>query len=349
MLALLTGCSPSDRAAGQAEKEPQAVAQRRVRFIHDWYPEPEHGGYYSAKLDGIWAELGLDVEVVPGGPNAEIEKRVALDPFALGIVRGDAVFLAVDRGLPVIAINSYFQHDPQGIMVHEDSPVRTFADLEGREVAAQVGSPWLLYLERKYGLRTLRVRPVSGTVANFVRDTNWIQQAYPTSEPYYALKEGVPARMLQLSDSGFDPYRVIIAHKDLVRNHPELVAKFSIGAWRGWQEYFREPQPVHDHLLKISPVMEMGGMRYSYVKMRELRLVEGNPAVGEHMGAVSLERWEALGSLLVELGLIRQKPPLEEAVTDAFTPARLGVGVVLPPPYWTDAPVPGARSTGPTP
>ena len=335
----LPACSPRDGGGGD-EASPVARGPAKVRFIHDWYPEPEHGDYYAAKLKGIWDGLGLEVEVIPGGPNAEIEKRVALDPFGLGIVRGDAVFLAVERGLPVIAVNSYFQHDPQGIMVREDSPVRTFADLEGRAIAAQVGAPWLLYLERKYGLQSLRVRPVTGTVANFVRDREWIQQAYPTSEPYYALKEGVPARMLQLSDSGFDPYRVIIAHKDLVRKHPELVVQFSLGAWRGWQEYFRDPQPIHDHLLKISPVMEMGGMRFSYVKMRELRLVEGDPAKGEHMGAVSLERWEALGRQLVELGLIKPAPPLAELVTDAFTPERLGFEPSLPAPFWTNAPIP---------
>lgn len=344
LLLLLAGCSPRDGTTAAGDKGPAADGTNaplpKVRFIHDWYPEPEHGGYYAALLKGIWRELGLDVEVIPGGPNSEIEKRVALDSAGLGIVRGDAVFLAVDRGLPVIAVNSYFQHDPQGIMVRADSPVHAFADLEGRALAVQVGAPWLLYLEKKHGLRNLRVRPVTGTVANFVRDPEWIQQAYPTSEPYYALKEGVPARMLQLSDSGFDPYRVIIANRELVEQHPGLVEKFSLGAWRGWQEYFRDPQPVHDHLLKISPIMEMGGMRFSYVKMRELRLVEGDSALGESMGAVSLERWDALGRILLELGLVQRLPPLAEVVTDAFSPARLGHDPALPPPHWTNAPIP---------
>ncbi|MFM8879091.1 MAG: ABC transporter substrate-binding protein, partial [Verrucomicrobiota bacterium] len=295
-----------------------------LHFIHDWVPEPEHGGYYAAHLRGLWREEGVSVEVHVGGPNSEIEKRVALDPFGLGIVRGDAVFVAVERGLPVIAVNAYFQHDPQGIMVREDSPVRGFADLENRDIAMQIGASWLLYLQKKYDLKRVRVRPVTGNVANFVKDPQWITQAYPTSEPYYALKEGVRSRVLQLSESGFDPYRVIIANRQLVEKHPELVARFSRGAYRGWQEYYRDPQPVHDHLLKISPTMEAAGMRFSYVAMRRLRLAEGDPARGESLGAVDPERWLSLGAILKDLGVIATVPPVETVVSTAFTPRALG-------------------------
>lgn len=335
-----TGCSKE--SGGPAGSTPTAGGPT-LHFIHDWVPEPEHGGYYAADLQGLWKEEGVSVEVLVGGPNSEIEKRVALDPFGLGIVRGDGVYIAVERGLPVIAVNSYFQHDPQGIMVRADSPVRGFADLDNRDVAGQVGATWMLFLQKKYGLSKMRVRPVTGSVANFVADPNWITQAYPTSEPYYAAKEGVKSRMLQISDSGFDPYRVIIANKALVEKHPDLVAKFSRGAYLGWQAYFKDPTRVHEHLGKISPTMELGGMRFSYVKMRELKLVEGDSAKGETMGAVDLKRWEELGNSLKELGVISRVPTVAEVATDAFSPKALGLDPALPPWFWTEAPIPVSK------
>ncbi|MBM3850286.1 MAG: ABC transporter substrate-binding protein [Verrucomicrobia bacterium] len=345
---LLAGCGPGESKGGPAAQGetggvpgggPDAPV---LSFIHDWVPEPEHGGYYAADRQGLWKAEGVAVRVLVGGPNSEIEKRVALDPFGLGIVRGDAVFVAVERGLPVVAVNAYFQHDPQGIMVREESPVKGFADLEDRDLAMQIGASWLLYLQKKYDLKRLRVRPVTGNVANFVRDPDWITQAYPTSEPYYALKEGVRSRVLQLSESGFDPYRVIIANRQLVEKHPDLVARFSRGAYRGWQEYFRNPQPIHDHLRSISPTMEDAGMRFSYVAMRRLRLAEGDPARGESLGAVDPERWRVLGDILKDLGVIRQVPPIDRVVSTAFTPRALGLDPALPPPFWTDAPLPAA-------
>jgi len=345
---LSLGCSPADPGRSADGASATNAPGPLLHFIHDWVPEPEHGGYYAAKLKGLWKEEGVSVDVLVGGPNSEIEKRVALDPFGLGIVRGDAVFVAVERGLPVITVNAYFQHDPQGIMVREDSPVRGFADLEDRDIAMQIGASWLLYLQKKYDLKRVRVRPVTGNVANFVKDPQWITQAYPTSEPYYALKEGVRSRVLQLSESGFDPYRVIIANRQLVEKHPELVARFSRGAYRGWQEYYRDPQPVHDHLRAISPTMEDAGMRFSYVAMRRLRLAEGDPARGESLGAIDPERWRALGAILKDLGVIGTVPPVESVVSTAFTPRALGIDPALPPPFWTDSPAPG-RGPEPAP
>ena len=337
---LWVGCSPKESGSPSAST---TSSEPVLNFIHDWIPEPEHGGYYAADRLGLWKAEGVAVRVLVGGPNSEIEKRVALDPFGLGIVRGDAVFVAVERGLPVVAVNAYFQHDPQGIMVRDDSPVKTFADLENRDIAMQIGATWLLYLQKKYALSQVRVRPVTGNVANFVKDPDWITQAYPTSEPYYALKEGVKSRVLQISESGFDPYRVIIANRQLVEKHPELVARFSRGAYRGWQEYYRSPQPIHDYLRSISPTMEDGGMRFSYVAMRRLRLSEGDPSRTETMGAVDLERWRSLGVILKDLGVIQSVPPLEAVVSTAFTPKALGLDPTLPPPFWTDAPTPSPK------
>jgi NitT/TauT family transport system substrate-binding protein len=332
---LLPGCSQAGDSAGTSGGPPKPASPAKLVFIHDWVPEPEHGGYYAADRYGIWRELGIEVDVQIGGPNAEIEKRVALDTFTLGISRGDSVFVAVDRGLPVIAVNSYFQHDPQGIMVRDDGPVHSFADLEDRDVAMQVGNTWFLYLQKKYSLKRTRVRPVTGSVANFVSDPNWITQAYPTSEPYYALKAGVKPRVLQISESGFDPYRVIIANKALVEKHPELVAKFSLGAYRGWQEYFKRPLPIHEYIRTISPTMEMDGMRFSYAKMMELRLIEGDPAKGETMGHINPERWAALQRILLDLAVVKQSRPLGEVMSTNFSPARLSHDPALPLPVLT--------------
>ena len=49
-----------------------AAAQdlEQVRFGTNWVAQAEHGGYYQAVVDGTYAACGLDVEIVPGGPQA---------------------------------------------------------------------------------------------------------------------------------------------------------------------------------------------------------------------------------------------------------------------------------------
>ena len=48
----------------------------KVRFGTNWVAEAEHGGFYQALADGTYRKYGLDVTIVPGGPN--VNNRILL-------------------------------------------------------------------------------------------------------------------------------------------------------------------------------------------------------------------------------------------------------------------------------
>ncbi|MGB6637610.1 MAG: ABC transporter substrate-binding protein, partial [Bradyrhizobium sp.] len=41
----------------------------KVSFGTNWVAEAEHGGFFQAVADGTYQKYGLDVTIVPGGPN----------------------------------------------------------------------------------------------------------------------------------------------------------------------------------------------------------------------------------------------------------------------------------------
>ena len=41
----------------------------------NWFPEAEHGGYYAALVRGYYRDAGLDVKILPGGPNIAGDSR----------------------------------------------------------------------------------------------------------------------------------------------------------------------------------------------------------------------------------------------------------------------------------
>src|SRR4030088_3330985 len=41
----------------------------KVSFGTNWVAEAEHGGFFQALADGTYRKYGLDVTIVPGGPN----------------------------------------------------------------------------------------------------------------------------------------------------------------------------------------------------------------------------------------------------------------------------------------
>ena len=90
------GCGKKETASAIGAPGPV-----KIKFQTDWYPQPEHGGYYQALARGFYAEEGLDVEILPGGPNAQVMTSVAVGRADLGMTNGDDVIVAIARGVPI--------------------------------------------------------------------------------------------------------------------------------------------------------------------------------------------------------------------------------------------------------
>ncbi len=117
-----------------------------VKLQLDWYPQPEHGGFFTAALQGYYKAEGLDVTLVPVSPYNSVAQLVAGGKADFGLGSSDQILEWDSNGLPLIAVAATMQHDPQAIMVHENSPVHDFKDLEGHTVAALPGATWLKYV-----------------------------------------------------------------------------------------------------------------------------------------------------------------------------------------------------------
>jgi NitT/TauT family transport system substrate-binding protein len=48
-----------------------ALALGKVTFSLNWLADPEAGGYYQALVDGTYAKYGLDVTILPSGPESD--------------------------------------------------------------------------------------------------------------------------------------------------------------------------------------------------------------------------------------------------------------------------------------
>ena len=296
------------------------IAGTPVRLITDWYPQPEHGGFYQAMLKGYYRDAGLDVEIIPGGPNTFAVQRVAMSRADFGMGSGDDVLTANDRGIPVVAVGATMQKDPQGIMVHDESPVRSLADLENHTVAVVPGTAWFPYLVRKYGFKNLREVAHTFSVGSFVKDPNYIQMCFITSEPYFAQLQGAHPRVLLISESGYAPYRVFFTRRDFLQKNPAVVKAFVEASYRGWREFLADPGTVNQELSRRNPELTKAKMEYSVRVLAEQKFILGDPAKGEIHGQMLAKRWQAQFDLLRDLKVIHGDFKLADAWTDAFAP-----------------------------
>ncbi|MDE3104935.1 MAG: ABC transporter substrate-binding protein [Acidobacteriota bacterium] len=272
-----------------------------VRLQTDWYPQPEHGGFYTALTRGYYRQAGLDVQILPGGPYVTPEKQVSVGAAEFGMSSSDRIVQAVDNGQPLLAVGATMQHDPQAVMVHAASDVHSFPDLAGHSVAIMPGATWFQYIVGRYGLTTVKEKPATLSVANFLADPDYIQQIFITSEPFYVQKAGVPFRTLLISDTGYDPYRVFFTSTTYAQQHPEVVRKFVQASLRGWQDYLQDSGPAHAMIQKLNPALDPALMQYSYQALRDGHFVDGATAGTSHLGQLQADRWQAMVKQLSDL------------------------------------------------
>ena len=310
--------------AGCGRKTETAAAPgtlTKVRFQTDWFPQPEHGGYYQALARGFYAAEGLEVEILPGGPNAAVMTAVATGRADLGMTNGDDVIVAVARGVPIKIVAAEMQRDAQGILFHQEHPLRSIRDLDGRTIMAGVGSAWLQYAQKHYGIK-FNITPLVGDLARFMHDPRFIQQCFVTNEPYFVGQRGAKAGTLLIaSEGGYEPYRVMFASQDLIAHQPEVVRRFVRASLKGWTDYLQgDPRPGNDLLLKLRPDLTPEFLAYSIKAMLDYRLVLGDPQRDERMGQLTAKRLQHQIDLLQEIGVLDQPLQADEVAAMEFLP-----------------------------
>src|SRR5205807_9929102 len=110
-----------------------AVAQTldKVSFATNWVAEAEHGGFYQALADGTYRTYGLDVTIIPGGP--QVNNRILLPVGKIDFYLSANTlqsFDAVEQNIPTIAVAAMFQKEPQVLIAHPDQSIEKFTDLK---------------------------------------------------------------------------------------------------------------------------------------------------------------------------------------------------------------------------
>jgi len=276
---------------------------RLVTLQLNWLPEAEHGGYYAAQVHGDFAAMGLDVEILPGGPGSRVIPQVATGRVTFGVTNADRVLLGLSQRARTVALLAPMQTSPRCILVHEKSGIRKFEDLKDLTLAMSTTSTWSMFLRKRVPLDGIRIVKYSGNVAQFLRDENLAQQGYVISEPFVARKRGGDPYVLMLSDLGFNPYTsVLITSPDLVDQSPDLVGRMVAACRRGWQRYLDSPDETNAEINRLNPDMDLDILEYGTRTLRPLCIDEATPSISL-LGLMTAKRWQVLTRQLVEAGV----------------------------------------------
>ena len=311
----------------------QAQALDKVRFGTNWVAEAEHGGFYQALADGTYRKYGLDVTIVPGGPN--VNNRILLPVGKLDFFMSAnslQTFDAVAHNIPTVAVAASFQKDPQVLIAHPG--VKTLADLKKLTlfVSKEGIVTYFQWLKQTYGFDEAKVKPYTFNAQPFLADKNSAMEGYVTSEPYAIEKQAhfKPVVFL-LADHGFDSYSTLIeTRRDLVEKKPDLVQRFVDASAIGWYHYlYGDPKPGNDAIKKQNPEMTDDQLAYSIAKMKEDGIVNSGDTAKLGIGAMTDARWKSFYDKMVKAGVVKAGLDYKRGYTLKFV--NKGVGVDLRP------------------
>ena len=311
----------------------QAQTLDKVRFGTNWVAEAEHGGFYQALADGTYKKYGLDVTIVPGGPN--VNNRILLPVGKLDFFMSAnslQSFDAVAHDIPTVAVAASFQKDPQVLIAHPG--VEKLADLKKLTlfVSKEGMASYFQWLKADYGFIEAKVKPYTFNPQPFLADRNSAMQGYVTSEPYaIETQGGFKPKVFLLADEGFNAYSTLIeTRRDLVQKRPDLVQRFVDASAVGWYHYiYGDSRPGNELIKKQNPEMTDALLSYSIAKMREYGIVDSGDSVKLGIGAMTDARMKSFFDKMVRAGVVKANIDYKRAYTLQFV--NKGVGVDLRP------------------
>ncbi len=319
LLPILGGCGQESRVA-----QPAGDGPTKIVLVTDWKAQAEHGGFYEAVAEGLYAKHGLRVVIREGGPTVNVGQLLAGGAADFGIASNSFIPLNLRRaGGAFKAVMAVFQKDPQVLITHPRSDIKSIADMAGKPImisdaALDTFWPWL---KSKYGFSDNQIRKYTFNLAPFLVDKSAIQEGYLSSEPYAIEKQGgIKPEVYSLADAGYPGYaNLILVPDSWIASKPAAVQAFVDASIEGWMDYlYGDPRPGNELIKKDNPEMTDDLIAQAIDKMRSYGIALSGDATKERIGAMSDQRWRDFFAVMSAEGIYKRDFDYRNAYTLQF-------------------------------
>jgi NitT/TauT family transport system substrate-binding protein len=289
MLALIGVCATlftaSATGASRTSKAPTNVS---VQLI--WFPQAEFAGYYVAQAQGFYKDAGLNVKIIPGGPNLTPTSVVASGAatFGGGLAPFD-VLTAAGQGIKLQQVAIDTQLDSIRLVSNKKLAITRPKQLEGKTVGVWTGT-WeeeAKIMVANDGGDPNKVKWVTqGASLAPIINGSWAAGSATTYNELNLLKEqkvGVNVLDPAKYHTAF-PRGGIATTAAFAQQHPEIVQAFLTATFKGWRWAFLHPQQAVAITMKQAPGMTQAHQMLMLKNMQSL-LCAG-PALTHGMGYV---------------------------------------------------------------
>lgn len=309
-LLLLTGVSACAPASAPPDLTPVSVQL-------SWLHQAQFAGLYAAEQQGYYADEGLDVSFVEGGPEVDFISPVADGRAQFGMAQPADLILARAAGKPVRAITVIFQRSPVVFIALADSGISRPKDFAGKKIRTAVTlDQTLRALMARQGIRPDQYETVylPSDVEQFAAGDIPVWGGFVNVFVLEVQRAGHEIKIISPDDYGLHFYGdVLITTDELIRDRPDLVRGFLRATLKGWAYALENPDQV-------------GGMVQDYkpdanADLETDKMIASIPLVnpGEtSIGWMSPEAWKTMTQTLRDQGALKGPLDLEDVYTTQF-------------------------------
>ena len=322
-------------AAGVAIGSAHAQALDKVTFATNWVAEAEHGGFYQAVVDGTYRKHGLDVTILPGGPNVNHRLQLLAGKIEFYMSANTLqAFDAAARDIPTLIVAAIFQKDPQVLLAHPGRGIDTFEDLKKLTlfISKEGLASYFQWMKHDFGFSERNVKPYTFNPQPFLADKNAAMQGYVTSEPFAVETQGgFKPKIFLIADQGWGSYSTLIeTRRDIVAKNPGLVQRFVDASTIGWYNYlYGDNKAANARIRRDNPEMSDALIAYSIAKMKEYGIVDSGDTGKLGIGAMTDARMKSFFDKMVATGVVKAGVDYRKSYTLQFV--NKGVGLNLKP------------------
>jgi len=216
----------------------RALAADKVILRTNWLFYGSHAIFFLGIDKGFYEQNGLDVVVKQGNGSGNTVRLVANKDTTFAYASAVTMMKVAAQGAPIISVATIDATGTDAVLVNPDSGIKSFKDLEGKKVLTTAGAGVNTMFPVAAANAGADVAKIEVTnVAESALVSSYLQGLAP------AMLGGMDDKPAEIEANGgktpiifnyadygvYQPGYAIVAHRDTVKESPDLVKRFVVG------------------------------------------------------------------------------------------------------------------------
>ncbi|WP_081418648.1 ABC transporter substrate-binding protein [Paenibacillus sp. Leaf72] len=295
----------------------------KVKIQLKWVPQAQFAGIFVAKEKGFYEQEGLDVEIIPGGPDVVIEQQVVNGAADIGVTSFDSLLVNRANGLPLVSVAQLIQKSSYRFVADKASGIDEPAKMKGKKVGMWTGSQQfqVLAFMEKNGLdpkKDVELVKQGFTMDQFFNKQLDVAVSTIYNEYHVVLESGVKEDDLYVydfEDAGVGMLEdTLVVKEEWLKKNRETAVKAIRATMKGWNYAIANQPESVDIIMKAVTEGSTTKEHQTTMLMEMAKLVKPEGFTEAQVGSFVDEAVQRTVDISLKYGLIKKEPDLAVAV-----------------------------------